>query len=106
MIRINGKSFNGRNLIIANGKIIIDGQDVTPDGKDITIHVEGSVDTLKVDVCDEILIKGPVNSVSTVSGDVKIEGNVLNGASTVSGDILCKELHGNASTVSGDIKTD
>lgn len=55
MIVINGKTYrgNGQNISIVNGKVMIDGRDVTPDdnNKEINIHIDGYVNELSVDVC-------------------------------------------------------
>ncbi|MFM7858674.1 MAG: hypothetical protein ACKO96_43835, partial [Flammeovirgaceae bacterium] len=77
-IKINNKSFKGgRNVIIANGRVIIDGSDVTPgDDKAITISVSGNVDKLEVDHCNLVSVVGDVGSIKTKSGDVEIKGNV------------------------------
>lgn len=41
MITINAKNIFGKNINISNGKVIIDGVDMTPDSKEITIQCNG-----------------------------------------------------------------
>lgn len=106
MITLNGKQYTGKSITVKNGEITIDGKKVTPNTKEIYISVDGSVEKLDIDSCDEIKIVGSVMNITSISGDVKIEGQVLGNVSNVSGDILCTEIHGNASTVSGDINKD
>ncbi len=103
-ITINGKTYQGNNISVINNKVFIDGQDQTPDSKTINISIEGNVETLKVDVCDKVVINGNVGSASSVSGDIDIQGDVLGGVTSVSGDIKCGTIGGSVSTVSGDIK--
>jgi len=93
----------GRNLIINSNKVNIDGQDVTPDVKEITITVSGDITTLNVDYAKEIQVQGSVGHVKTTSGDVWC-GNVTGDVKSTSGDIECDTVQGNAETVSGDIK--
>lgn len=120
-ITINQKSFQGRNIVINNGKVVIDGKDVTPDGKEINISVVGNIETINADACTKIEVKGDVRSVKTMSGDVEVTGNVTDSATstsgdvevggsvggnvkTMSGDVDCGDIKGDVSTMSGDIK--
>lgn len=106
MININGKSYQGNNLTIVNGKVFIDGVEQTPEdkAKEISITVDGNIDTLKVDSAIWVKINGHVNNASTISGDLHIAGDVRGAASSVSGDIECDDIGGSVSTISGDIK--
>jgi hypothetical protein len=106
MIVVNNKKVDniaGRNIVINNGKIIIDGVDVTPDSKQITIQITGNVDLLDVDVCEKITIAGEVGDIKTGAGDIEC-GNVKNDVSTASGDVKCNDVTGNVNTMSGDVK--
>lgn len=103
-ISINGTTYVGNNVKIVNGKVIVDGKDMTPDAKNITIQVNGDISNLDVDICDKLSITGNVNELSTVSGDVEIGGSVGGNIKTTSGDIKCGNIAGNVKTVSGDIK--
>ena len=78
--------------------------DITPDSKNITITVEGNVETLEVEACTKISVAGDVSSLSTVSGDVEVGGHVLGNVQTMSGDVDCGNVGGNISTMSGDVK--
>lgn len=104
-ITINGivVSTSSKSVVVNNGKIIIDGVDVTPDSKNINISIDGNVEDLKVDVCEKIDIIGRVGSIKTASGDVDIEGDVAGSVQTMSGDVKCGDIGGNVSTMSGDV---
>jgi hypothetical protein len=121
MIIINGKSYNGNSVSISNGKIIIDGNNVTPENaKQISIVVNGDIDNLNVDYCEKIEVagnvatlqstsgnvdvKGDANSIQTTSGDVDVEGNIKGSVTTMSGDVDCQNIGGTVKTMSGDIK--
>jgi hypothetical protein len=102
-IRINGVTYSGDNLIVNGNKVVIDGRDVTPEEKEITITVNGNLENLNVGYCKEIhVVEGNVNTLTTTSGNVyckDITGNV----ETTSGDIECSDIHGNVETTSGDV---
>lgn len=102
-VTINGKTYIGNNIIVSNGKIIIDEKNVTSDDKVINITVNGNIDSLKVDTCNKLEIIGNVTNVNTVSGDVDINGDVSGSIQTVSGDVKCKNVGGSINTLSGDI---
>ena len=106
-IKINNQVINGnvsgRNIIIQNGKVIINGKDVTPpDAPVINIEITGNVETLKADVCNKITINGTVKEVSNTAGDITT-GDVSGNVSTASGDVKCGNVQGNVKTMSGDI---
>lgn len=103
MITINGKNIFGKNINISNGKVIIDGVDMTPDSKEITINVMGNIDTLDVDYAKEIKVNGDINKANTGSGDINCI-NITGGARSGSGDIECEILNGDVQTGSGDVK--
>ena len=102
-INISG-SFSGKSMVIANGKVFIDGQDVTPNGKEINIEVHGNIDRLKADVCSKITVKGNVGDITTQSGDIDVEEDVRGSIQTMSGDVDCNQVHGSVHTMSGNIK--
>ncbi len=109
MIRINGNIVDGdmagRSVIISNNRVIIDGKDFTPDGKEITIVVEGDIDKLEVDYCKSIKITGNVISARSTSGNMNIAGEVKDSVSTVSGDVeVDGSIGGSVTTTSGDVK--
>jgi len=105
MITINGKTINmsGDNIIISNGKVLIDGKDVTPDAKKIDIKVTGNIETLDVDTCDRIHIEGEVYTVKTMSGEV-VCGDIKGDVKTMSGDVSADVITGKVKTMSGDIR--
>jgi hypothetical protein len=94
--------YSGNNVTITNGKVIIDGNDVTPQMKNISISIEGSIDMLNVDACNYVKVSGTVNSLTTTSGDVTC-GNVAGNVDSTSGDIECQDVGGSVQTVSGDV---
>lgn len=104
-VTINGITISGRNsVVVANGRVVVDGKDVTPDAKAISIEVHGNIEELRVDACESVHVAGNVGSVGTVSGDVRC-GDVGGNVATVSGDVECRKIAGSASSLSGDIST-
>lgn len=105
-IVINGKrilgDLIGRNIKITSGTVIIDGKNVTPDSKEIAIQIEGNVNSVNVDCCNDINITGSTGNIKTGSGDINC-GEVEGDISTGSGDVKCKNVQGRISTGSGDV---
>lgn len=105
IVNINGTTYtSSKSITIIDGKVIIDGNDVTPSGKEITISIEGSVENLEVDACSKVIVNGNVKSLKTTSGDIDVKGNIEGSISTTSGDIDCGgSIGGDVKTVSGDV---
>lgn len=104
-ISINGVTYTGGNSIsVVNGKVIIDGKDMTPDHKEINITVHGNIDQLEVGSCNSLSITGDCGQIKSGAGDIEITGNVGGSVSTKAGDIKCGNVGGSVSTMTGDIK--
>ena len=103
-ITINGNTYSGNSVVVTNGRVVINGKDVTPDSKEINISVEGNIEELKVDACNKVSVTGTVKNISTKSGDVDVTGDVNGSIQTMSGDVDCRHIQGSVSTTSGDIK--
>ena len=102
---INGGSIvcNGNSIIVSNDCVYIDGKKIDTD-KLIDIHIDGNIDSLKVDYCKMISVNGDCKNVQSTSGDVSAM-NVTGNVKTTSGDIECSgSIGGNAETTSGDIE--
>ena len=105
IIKINDVSYTGDMININNSKIYINGKDVTPDSKNISISVEGNIENLDVASCEKIIVTGSVSKLSLTSGDIKINGNVDGDIKTTSGNVNCEKVAGSIKTISGNIKT-
>ena len=96
--------FSGDNISVVNGKVFIDGKDVTPDAREIHISVQGNVNSIDVGACNDFEVIGDVGTVRTGSGNLTCK-NVTGGAQTGSGDIECESIGGNVQTGSGDVSS-
>lgn len=107
MIIVNGQKYNGKNITINNGNIIIDGKSVTPENeKVITIHIDADIDSIDADVVDSITVTGDVGKVKTMSGGVVVNGDVNGDVKTMSGGVDVEgSISGNVKTMSGNIKS-
>lgn len=107
-ISVNGVTISGlgRSVVIHDGKVIVDGKDVTPaDVKEINITINGNVDKVEADACQTISVTGDVGNVKTLSGDITVTGDVKGSVQTMSGDVDCGgSVAGSVSTMSGDVK--
>lgn len=100
-IQASGRIITGR-IVINDGHVIVDGQNVTPPEKEISIVAHGDVHILKADHCQTISVQGNAGSVETVSGDVAC-GAVHGSVKTMSGRVTCADVAGHASSMSGDV---
>lgn len=106
-VTINGVSIStkGKSIGISNGRVKVDGKDVTPDtsdAKEITINVVGDVGQISSDVAD-INVEGSAGSIQSHNGEITC-GNVKGNVSSHNGDIKCGSVAGNATTYNGDIR--
>lgn len=102
-IVINGVSYSGNSIVVSNNKVIIDGKDMTPNEKQITIMVDGDVNDLNISSCNKLTVNGNVNELSTQSGSVNISGDVNGSVKTMSGSVNCGKISGSVKTMSGSI---
>ena len=102
MIKINCVSYQGNNISINNGVVIINGKEIKSDEKIVNIKIEGNIENLTVNACDKLNVSGNVYTLESISGDVNC-GDVTGNVRTVSGDVCCKQVNGNVNTISGDI---
>ena len=105
-ININAPTIisSGRgNVVISNGRVVVDGKDVTPDAKQINIEVHGDLHSIKADSCERIRVTGSVGEVKTSAGDVHC-GDVSGSVKCMSGDVSCGRVAGSVTTMSGDIR--
>ena len=101
-MKINGRSFFGRNISITQNSITIDGVtsiEVTPK---IKVEILGSCDSIE-SASGDVVVHGAAQKIKTMSGDVTCE-SVFGPISTMSGDVKCGDISGSVSTMSGDIK--
>lgn len=103
-ISVNNITYRGSSVSISNSKIVINGIDVTPNSKEITIQIDGDVETVNVDYANRISVNGNVGKIKCTSGDVSVTGTVKNSVESISGNISCGDVGGNVSTMSGNVK--
>ncbi len=108
-VRINGVVIRGNSITMNNGVLMVDGVAHSSTAKQaashLTIQLTGSVSGNVSSTSGDITISdGDIHgSASSVSGDVKINGNVGSGASSISGDVTVQGqlITGRATSISG-----
>jgi hypothetical protein len=71
-VSINNVSHSVTNsMTISDGKVIIDGVDVTQDYEKVSIVIHGDVKSIEVGVCKDVTINGNTGSVTTRHGSIK-----------------------------------
>lgn len=105
-ITINGKTWSGRNIQIRNGRVKIDGKEVSDESGAVTLKVEvtGDIQSLKtdgdvrcgsvlgyVDAGGSVTVSGAVNRGVTAGGSIScgdVDGSVAAGGSVQCGKVL------------------
>ena len=99
-MKINGKSFFGRNIIV-NGNISIDGVVVAENTPVIKLEILGECESVST-MSGDVVVHGAAKTINTKSGDVDCH-SVFGNVSTMSGDVTCSDITGSVSTMSGDV---
>ena len=105
-ITINGVSIrSGQNITIRNNRVIVDGEDVTPDAKEISIAVTGDVERLEASGCTSVEVSGNAGSISSKAGDVQVGGDVAGGIHSKAGNVdIDGSVGGDVSVTAGNIR--
>lgn len=104
MITINGITHQGSNITIINNKVMIDGKNVTPDSKEISIAINANVNNLEVDCCEKINITGDVSKIKSMNGSIFVTGNVNGDVDSTNGNVQCGNVKGSVKTTNGNIR--
>lgn len=80
---------------------MIDGVDVTPDAKRITVSIEGNVDSIITDYAD-VVVNRTANQIEAKNGNISC-GDVSGDETTKNGNIRCGKVSGDATTKNGYI---
>lgn len=108
IIKSNGKvtTIKGGSIQIVNGKILTDGkavEEINTDEKVINVTIEGEVERLEVDYCNEITVNGDAKRVRANCGNVNIKGNVSGDVHANCGSITCGNVEGDCHANMGSI---
>ena len=93
-VTINGKkiSGSGSNIVISNGKVVVDGQIVQSEaGNDIHVVIDGNIN--KLECTGSVEVHGDVNFIDC-GGSCTVNGNVKGGVNA-GGSIHCGTVEGN-----------
>ena len=101
-MKINGKSFFGRNIVIGKNSIVIDGNKTLDNTPVINVEILGSCDSIST-MSGDVIVNEAAKSISTQSGDVEC-GAVYGNVTTMSGDVKCGDISRSVKTMSGDIR--
>lgn len=95
---INGISYDvprGASITVNNGKVIINGKDVSndfADAKEINITIQGYVESIEAN--NNILIEGNVG-VAKSGNNLSVSGDIL-GSASAGNNIKANDIHGSA----------
>lgn len=105
-IIIGNHIIHGGNIVINNGVVIVDGKrvDLPENEKIINIQAE-NLESLRVDSCNEITVKGDAGSVRVSQGKISIGGQVKGDVRVSQGNVDCGNIQGDVSVSMGNIRT-
>jgi len=102
-IFINDKVHFGNNININGSRIIVDGNNVTPETKIINIKVEGDIEYLNGGISD-VVVQGNVMGLKTSVGNVTVNGDVNGNVTTSIGNVkVSGSIKGSVKTSTGNI---
>jgi len=105
-IIIGNCNVQGRNIVIQNGTVIVDGQrvEIPESEKIINIQAE-NLESLRVDYCNSITVKGNTGNVEVSQGKISIGGTVKGDVHISQGNVDCGNIEGNVSVSMGNISS-
>jgi DUF4097 and DUF4098 domain-containing protein YvlB len=107
-VRINGRTYRGRNVSVINGEVYIDGKkaedgDLTQE-QVINVHIEGDVGSVETGQGDVTVTGAITGDARTSQGSIKCGGDIGGDAKTSQGSIDCRgDIRGSAKTRMGSI---
>lgn len=105
VVTVNGQRYEGgSSVVVSGGRVLIDGRDVTPEGKTINIEVSGNITNLDVDACQHVSVTGDVQTAKVGSGNLIVTGNVSGDARVMTGDVnVGGDVRGKVNTSVGNV---
>lgn len=105
-IIIGNNNIQGRNIVIQNGAVIVDGKriELPENEKIINIQAE-NLETLRADFCASIIVRGNTGNVNISQGKVSIAGAVKGDVHVSQGNVECRNVEGNVSVNMGNISS-
>lgn len=102
-IVINGVTYAGNNIVVANGRVTVDGVDNTPgEDKNISIIVHGDINSLKANSCKSLIVEGSVKNLENMNGNVDCE-DVTGSVKAMNGSVHCKNVAGSVEAMNGNV---
>jgi hypothetical protein len=102
----NNNIVSGKSIVIRNGTVIVDGKrvDLPENEKIINIQAE-NLESIRVDSCNEITVKGDAGDIHVSQGRVSIGGHVKGDVHVSQGNVDCGNVEGDVSVSMGNISS-
>lgn len=108
-LTVNGRQFEGRTVEQKNGRIFVDGHDVTDEVKiatnQIIVVVQGDVSKLEAQGIQQLTVSGNAGAITSTHGRIEIKGDVSGSVESISGPITCGKVGGSVESKNGPIST-
>jgi hypothetical protein len=105
-IIIGNNNIQGRNIVIQNGTVIVDGKRVELPENERIINIQAeNLESIRVDSCNEISVKGNAGDIHVSQGRVSVGGNVKGDVHVSQGNVDCGNVEGDVAVSMGNIRS-
>jgi hypothetical protein len=102
----NNNVVSGQNIVIQNGTVRVDGKRVNLPENEKIINIQAvNLESIRVDSCNEVSVKGNAGDIRVSQGRVSIGGDVKGDVHVVQGNVDCGNVEGDVSASMGNISS-
>jgi hypothetical protein len=102
----NNNTVSGRNIIIQNGAVMVDGKRVELPENERIINIRAeNLESIHADSCNELSVKGNAGDIHVSHGRVSIGGDVKGDVRVSQGNVDCGNVEGDVSVSMGNISS-
>jgi hypothetical protein len=102
----NNNIVSGQNIVIQNGTVMVDGKRVELPENEKTINIQAeNLESIHVDSCNEVSVKGNAGDIHVSQGRVSIGGAVTGDVHVSQGNVDCGNVEGDVSVSMGNISS-
>jgi hypothetical protein len=102
----NNNIVSGGNIIIRDGTVMVDGKRVELPEKEKIINIQAeNLESIHVDSCNEVSVKGNAGDIHVSQGRVSIGGDVKGDVHVSQGNVDCGNVEGDVSVSMGNISS-
>jgi hypothetical protein len=102
----NNNVVSGQNIVIQNGTVTVDGKRVNLPENEKIINIQAvNLESIRVDSCNEVSVKGNAGDIHVSQGRVSVGGNVKGDVHVSQGNVDCGNVEGDVAVSMGNIRS-